>query len=118
MSEVINFENVFFSNSQGEGLISNTKDISIERNSQETHLGNNTFNVGCSITLDGFFSFPHEFVGRIKGNELVFYCGFEFDLFEERHFFKVINYITPKRIFVMYTPQSGRDYNFVNGIWK
>lgn len=114
----IKIETILFSNNQGEGIIHVSKDLDIDKTPVQITLGNTTFNIGSQIDLDGFFDFKHEYVGRLSERALVFYCGNEIDLFEERHFFKVINYITPKRIFVMYTYQSGRDYNFVENKWK
>ena len=113
-----NFERVIFSHNQGQGIISETKDILIDKTPGVLKLGNTSFDIGDSITLDGFFDFPHEFVGSINNNRLIFYCGSDANLFETHHYFKVICYISPTRIFVMYTEISGRDYNWVNGIWK
>jgi hypothetical protein len=111
-------ETIMFSSNQGEGIIHDSKDLDIDKTPVEITLGNTKFNIGSNVDLDGFFDFPHEYVGRLSERALVFYCGNDTDLFETRHFFKVINYITPKRIFVMYSYQSGRDYNFVENKWK
>lgn len=109
-------ETVFFADTQGEGLVLENGEYFEDRG--EINVGTETLTIGKSTTLDGFFDFPHEFRGFNGDRGMVFWVGFENDLFGGVHYYKVIHFIKPTRLFVLYKPGSGRDWNFVNGEWK
>lgn len=77
-----------------------------------------TLHPDTDTTLLDFFSRPVLFLGVKDGNEAIFHIGSEKDLFQEKHYFEVVFIITPTRIFQLYAPGSGRDFNFINQKWK
>lgn len=111
-------ETLFYSGNQGEGFTCNPDETLGLEDRGDFKLGNEVLTLLKETTLEGFFDFPHRFEGFNCKTGMVFFCGYENDLFGGTRYFKVIHLLTPKRIFVMYTPKSGRDYNFINGVWK
>lgn len=111
----MNIKHVVYSDNQGSGYIHN------ERNELEKYLVKKSVTInGCEIkvgektTLNGHFANPIEYIGTIDKNEMVFYIGAADGLY----FFQSVFKIQEDRIFEMFSPISGRDFYYVNGIWK
>lgn len=75
--------------------------------------------VGKMTDLCGFFAKPMIYLGVIDGNEMLFYNGAGgATLFGQKHFWQSMIRLSKTRIFSMYSPRAGRDWNYVNGEWK
>lgn len=115
-----------FSNNQGCGYILSSAE---ELKTFEAKVERKAFQVGGSwlepdqeTTLDGHLSRPVRYLGAIsKENnpiELIFFLGSTKSLFEEKHYFQCIFLVSSSRIFELFSPTAGRDFNFIKGIWK
>ncbi len=104
-----------FSDNCGQGLIITGGDEDWRK--EEVVLGNCKLVPGGATTLDGYFSRPVIYCGIRKESELVFFLGSVQDLFPASYY-ETMNILSPVRFFRMFSPNAGRDFNFVGGIWK
>lgn len=120
-------ETVIYSHNQGEGIILD-EEYELEVEPHTVTLGGSTIKPGDMTTLDGYFGDdPIEYKGAydIRPNDegnvfasLVFYLGSDSNLFEIKHYYKVLHYLTPERFYVNFAYGSGRDFNWKEGKWK
>lgn len=106
-----------YSNNGGEGLILTGNQRPDIRKESITVAGT-TLVPGETSDLAGYFSCPLLFCGIMNKNSLVFLIGFESDLFTDTFYYQVINRISETRLFSMFTPNAGRDFNYINKKWK
>lgn len=111
----MNIEHVVYGDNQGSGYIHNERfelDKYIEKKS--VTINGCEIKVGEKTTLNNHFANPLEYLGMIGKNEMVFFIGAADGLY----FFQSIFKIQEDRIFEMFSPIAGRDFYYVNGIWK
>ena len=81
-------------------------------------VGSETIQPNTETTLSGYFNIlPALYVG-MRENEMIFFLGNEEDLFESKNYYLGMIKLTEKRIFSMFSHRAGRDFNFVNNMWK
>jgi len=68
---------------------------------------------GDKTDLRGFFNRKLQYLGADGSGEMVFFMGNS----KGRNYYQVVCYITPKDMFIMYAPKSGRNYTFKKGAW-
>jgi hypothetical protein len=108
-----------FSNTQGSGYIhDNPNDILTELNPVPVTINGKEITPGASTTLDNHFCRPLQYLGLLGFNEMIFKIGDESDLFEGKHYYQSVFWIDEDKIFEMFSPNAGRDFLFVNGMWK
>jgi len=110
-------EEVVFSNVQGSGYICESKDA-VETRPGSVELGGATLSPGTFSDLNGFFARPLEYLGLRDRTEMVFYIGSDEQVFKTLHYFQSVLWLSPTRFFEMFGYEHGRDFNFVNGVWK
>lgn len=112
-------EFVYFSHKQGSGyILNNDKDIYRKAEKVEFTLNNTVFKPGEKTTLFNHWSKEAEYIGLIDKTEAVFLLGSDHNLFTKYWYYSSVFIIDTNRIFVNYSPGSGRDYYFINGVWK
>jgi hypothetical protein len=108
---------IIYSNKMGEGiiledytpLIIDPKNVPVA----STILIANTYSSMC-----GYFKHDLLFCGVINKKTLVFFIGEEINGSTKKRFYQIIHLITETRLFSMFSHLAGRDFNFVNGVWK
>jgi hypothetical protein len=109
-------EKVIYSDNCGEGLILyNDEKINIKP--LLVKIANEIIHPGEKTTMSGYFKEPLLYCGLYR-KALVFYIGTEQNLFESIHYYQIVHKISENRLFSMFRFDSGRDFNFINGIWK
>lgn len=73
---------------------------------------------GSLTTLSGYLAVPVRYLGLNGDKEMIFFIGSAEDLFEPRFYYLSIYLVHRYRIFEMFSFQSGRDHNWINGRWK
>lgn len=110
-------ETVIFSNNMGEGLILKPGE-NIEFRKETPLVAGEYLIPGTFTSMSGYFRHSLEFCGVINKNGLVFHIGDDTNLFDTKKYYQVVHLISETRVFSMFTFQSGRDFNYVNGRWK
>lgn len=111
-------DKVIYSDKQGSGVVcSNSKEIYSLAQKKPIRINGTTYNPGDFTNLDNFFCRQLEYIGRNE-NEAFFLMGTNNDLFNEKWYYQSIYVISETRIFLMYAPNSGSDYNYVKTRWK
>lgn len=110
-------ETVYFADAQGSGYITENKS-DVETRLDPVDLGGHTIEPGAFTDINGFFARPLEYLGLIDSKNMVFYIGSDSDLHGTKHYFQFMLWLSPTRFFEAFKPGSGRDFNFVNGVWK
>lgn len=111
-------ETVIFSDRQGSGYTcTNDQEINSIAQKLSIQVNSQTINPGEQTTLNGFFCRPLEYIGRNE-TEAIFCMGNTEDLFNQVWYYQSVYIIADKRIYLIYGPNFGRDYNLINGRWK
>jgi hypothetical protein len=108
-----------FSKLQGSGYIHFDRDvIKSELKSIHVSICNKTIHPGDFTDLSGHFCRGLEYLGLIGENEMIFKIGEISDLFRTSFYYQAVFRIAEERIFEIFSPGAGRDFLFINGIWK
>lgn len=110
-------ELVFFSDAQGSGYITEKK-CDVETRAESVKLGCQIIEPGAFTDLNGFWRRPMEYLGMRDRKEMVFYIGSDSDIMSTKHYFQSVLWVSQTRFWEAFKPGSGRDFNFVNGVWK
>ncbi|MFC4262447.1 hypothetical protein ACFOWM_06145 [Ferruginibacter yonginensis] len=115
-------EKVIYSSNMGLGIICED-DEPLPVNNTPINVAGEVLNVGTKTTMSGYFKKPLEYCGLLAGEELetnvmVFHIGDVQNLFKKLRYYQCIYWVEQNRLFEKYTESSGRDYKFINGIWK
>lgn len=110
-------EYTIFSKNQGGGYISKDEIIDYRFKKIVVSFEFGTIQPLIETNLGGFFCRKLTYLG-CDNKELLFHIGTEKNLFETTVYYQSVYKISDTRIFLMYSNIAGRDYNFINGIWK
>lgn len=110
-------ETKYFSHGQGSGYIEASKEA-VEVRAEARKLGGEVIAPNTMTTLQGHFCRELEYLGVRDKNEMIFYIGSDENLYDAKHYFQSVLWVSETRIYEHFKPQSGRDYNFVGGVWK
>ncbi len=114
-------QKTIFNNQCGLGVVTDSFQLIYQIATPEiVSINNEEIKPGKLTHLSNFFAHELKYIGKLKDHDncLVFYLGSNKSLFEEVHYFKCIHKISETRLFDKYTEISGRDFNYINGIWK
>lgn len=108
-----------FWNNQGAGYIHKSNEIIYDEIKQvPVTIAGVKINPGEETTLSDHFCRPLKYLGMLDDNEMIFLMGTTGDLFETNYYYQSVHRIADDRIFEMFSPLAGRDFNFINGKWK
>lgn len=110
-------ELVWFTDKQGCGYITNQKNA-LRLSGTELVLAGETLKPGDMTTISGLFCRPLEYLGTRDPKEMIFYIGSMQDMFEVKHYFQSVLWVSETRVWESFAPGSGRDFNFIGGVWK
>lgn len=106
----------YFAHSQASGYIGDSADA-VRTHKQSIRIAGITIDPGMITDLVGFFCRPLKYLGTRGKNRMVFYIGAGDGIFPE-HYFQSVLWLSETRIYEQFKPNAGRDFNFVNGVWK
>lgn len=76
---------------------------------------------GAMTTMGNLFKRPIEFLGLLKDREskvMLFKFAHEKSLFDERIYCDCYFLISETKLFKKFNELWGRDFNYINGVWK
>lgn len=111
-------ECVIYGDKQGYGYISDNPEIDLPLIMQPVTVVDEIIQPGAMTDVKGYFCRPLLFVGLVDKTELLFYIGKTGDLFETKHYWQSLWVVSPTRLYHIFGPGFGRDFNWVNGKWK
>jgi len=115
----MNWGAVIFSNKQGHGYIyPDCYKINEGLREVESVVLGTTIHPGQYTDLSGFFSRTCQYLGLFGKNEMIFYLGNDFNQFFERWYYQSVYLISETRLFEILNHKGGRDFNYINGVWK
>lgn len=110
-------EHVFYSNNLGQGIIC-YNDEPVQLDTTPVNVADEILIPGTFTSMNGYFKESIEYKGLYQGNKLVFEIGTDEDMFEKKTYYQVINRIDQHTLFEKYAENHGRDYRWINGVWK
>jgi len=105
---------VIYNKGQGGGYLESNTDITKEFEPKEIEFVFGTIKPGEPTDLGGYFGLKKPVYCGIKGNEMLFFLG-EYDTW---FFYISIHYINESRIYIQFSYQAGRDFNYKENKWK
>ncbi len=110
-------EFVWFGDTQGSGYITASKD-ELTVKPIGCRVVDEDLAPGAMTDMSGMFCRPLEYMGQLGENEMIFYIGEDSDLLTTKHYFQSVLWLSEKRIAESFAPNSGRDFHYINGVWK
>lgn len=114
-------EKVIYSNKGGLGLILDSEETEEKYIKPKAFLINGQELKPNDMTdLFGLFDKPVRYAGALKGegNCMCFELGSDGNLFGSKTYYSCFYWLQEDRLLNKYTPNSARDYRYVNGKWK
>ena len=112
---------VLFSTNEGEGIITEGDEVPTAL-PLTVKVVDEQLTPGTMTTLKDFFNRPLEYLGTDaeypQHKKMIFHIGTDESSLFPKRYYKVISLVSPKRLFIMFRPHAGRDFNFIKGQWK
>lgn len=114
-------ERAVFGGMNGSGWIT-TEPESFENNLQKVSavVAGKWIDPGDLSDLNGHLAKPFRYAGAytLDPFEMIFYLAEDGDLFENKHYYLSVYLISQTRLYEQFSPNAGRDFNWINGKWK
>jgi hypothetical protein len=111
---------VLFSNNEGEGIIAEPGEV-IATLPVAVQIVDEVIEPGMMTDIKGFYNRPVKYLGidaeYPEHKCMIFHIGTEDNLFPKAYY-KVILWLSPKRFYITFRPNGGRDFNYIKGQWR